>query len=119
MVKALAASRRMKRADGTASCTEVGNVAIQLTTLVLEFPGSPDVLVFSATIIASNAVDCTDDEKSALADVNEAFVDALGFLDDALDSAQSQLKTLTGATVSPQDIAEVIATLNIRVWNKY
>ena len=118
MVKALAASRRMKRADAAASCTTVNTIAVKLVTLVLEFPASPQILVFSATIIASNAV-CTDDEKTALAAVDEAFEEAEGFLEAALDSAQSQLMTLTGATASPEDIAEVIATLTIRVWNKY
>ena len=101
MVKALAASRRMKRADAAASCTAVNTIAVKLTALVLEFPGSPDVLVFSAKIIASNAVDCTADEKTALVAVDEKFEEAVGFLDDALDSAQSQLMSLTGVTASP------------------
>ena len=113
MVRALVAR------EAPANCTEVAILAVALATLVLEFPGSPDVLVFSATIIASNAVDCTADEKTALVAVDEKFEEAVGFLDDALDSAQSQLMTLTGVTASPEDIAEVVATLIIRVWNKY
>merc|ERR1719479_782814 len=109
VVKALAASRRMKRADAAASCTEVASVAVTLTTLVLEFPGAPDVLVLSATIIASSAVVCTDDEKTALAAVDEAFEDAVAHIDAGLEAAQSQLMTLTGATASPEEIAEVVA----------
>ena len=113
MVKALVAR------EAAANCTEVAILAVALATLVLEFPGSPDVLVFSATIIASNAVDCTVDEKTALVAGDEKLDEAVGFLDDALDSAQSQLMTLTGVTASPEDIAEAVATLIIRVCNKY
>ena len=101
----------MKRADGAASCTEVGNVAIQLTNLVLDFPASPQVLVFSATIISfPSTVVCTDDEKGALTAVDEAFDDAVDHLDAAVEAAQSQLATLTGVTASPAEIAAVIAT---------
>merc|ERR1712020_210651 len=85
------------------------SVAVTLTTLVLEFPGAPDVLVLSATIIASSSVVCTADEKTALAAVDEAFEDAVAHLDAGLEAAQSQLMTLTGATASPADIAEVVA----------
>merc|ERR1712020_834939 len=110
VVKALAASRRMKRDDhAAASCTEVASIAVTLTTLVLEFPGAPDVLVLSATIIASSTVVCTDDEKTALAAVDEAFEDAVAHIDAGLEAAQSQLMTLTGATASPEEIAEVVA----------
>ena len=111
VVKALAASRRMKRSEPAVSCTEVGNVAIQLTTLVLEFPSSPQILVFSATIISfPSTVVCTDDEKGALAAVDEAFDEAVDHLDAAIEAAQSQLMTLTGVTASPEDIASVVAT---------
>merc|ERR1712241_1597619 len=44
VVKALAASRRSRRAAALASCTEVKTVAIQLTAFVLQHPGAPDVL---------------------------------------------------------------------------
>merc|ERR1719479_140419 len=59
VVKALAASRRVRRADAAASCTEVTTISITLTTLVLDFPSSPDVLIMSETIIASSTVVCT------------------------------------------------------------
>ena len=104
VVKALAASRRVRRADAAASCTEVTTISITLTTLVLDFPSSPDILVFSATIIASSAVVCTDDEKKALAAVDKAFGEALAHLEEAVEAAQSQLMTLTGATASPEEI---------------
>merc|ERR1712141_599423 len=96
-----------RRSDAAASCTEVTTIAVSLTTLVLDFPSSPDVLVFSATIIASSTVVCTDEEKEALAAVDEAFDEALAHLDEALEAAQSQLMTLTGATASPEEIAEI------------
>merc|ERR1712193_80555 len=106
-VKTLAASRRMKREDGAASCTEVGNMAIQLINVVLEHPSSPQILVFSATIVSfPSTVVCTDDEKGALASVNEGFEAAASHL----EAAQSQLMTLTGVTASPAEIAAVIAT---------
>ena len=113
MVKALATSRKVKAADAAGSCTEVNTIAIELTSLVLVFPGSPDVLVISATIIASSSVVCTDDEKAALAEVESAFGDALAQLDEALEAAQSSLMTLTGATASPEEIAEVVAATTV------
>merc|ERR1712242_371476 len=110
-VKTLAASRRMKREDGAASCTEVGNMAIQLINVVLEHPSSPQILVFSATIVSfPSTVVCTDDEKGALASVNEGFEAAASHLEAAIEAAQSQLMTLTGVTASPAEIAAVIAT---------
>ena len=99
----------MRRQASAASCSEVNIVAIQLTTLVIQFPGAPDILVFSSMIIASSAVVCTDDEKTALAAVDEAFEEAVDLLDSALEAAQSQLLTLTGVTASPAEIAEVVA----------
>ena len=99
----------MRRQASAASCREVNIVAIQLTTLVIQFPGAPDILVFSSMIIASSAVVCTDDEKTALAAVDEAFEEAVDLLDSALEAAQSQLLTLTGVTASPAEIAEVVA----------
>merc|ERR1711997_107119 len=96
---------------GAASCTEVGNMAIQLINVVLEHPSSPQILVFSATIISfPSTVVCTDDEKAALAAIDEAFDEAADHLDAALDSAQSKLMTLTGVTASPEEIAAAVAT---------
>merc|ERR1712141_815774 len=111
VVKALAASRRMKRQTTAASCSEANSVAITLTAMVFEFPGAPEILVLSAAIISfpSSSVVCTEDEKAALAAVDEAFDDAVGHLDSALEAAHSQLLTLTGATLSPAEIAEVAA----------
>ena len=108
MVKTLAASRRARRADAAASCSEVITVAVQLTALVIDFPSSPDILVYSATIIASSSVVCTDAEKASLAAVDAAFEEAVATLDSAVEAAQSQLETLTGATASPEEIAEVL-----------
>merc|ERR1711997_1206431 len=104
-VKALAASRRVRRAVAAASCTDVNSVAITLTTLVIDFPSSPQVLVYSATIIASSTVVCTAAEKLSLAAVDAAFDEAVDHLNEAIEAGQSQLMTLTGATASPAEIA--------------
>merc|ERR1711874_619136 len=104
-VKALAASRRVRRAVAAASCTDVNAVAITLTTLVIDFPSSPQVLVYSATIIASSTVVCTAAEKLSLAAVDAAFDEAVDHLNEAIEAGQSQLMTLTGTTASPADIA--------------
>merc|ERR1739848_819577 len=53
---------------------------------------------------------CTDDEKGALASVNEGFEAAASHLEAAIEAAQSQLMTLTGVTASTAEIAAVIAT---------
>merc|ERR1712048_1482022 len=67
--------------------------------------------VFSATIVSfPSTVVRTDDEKGALASVNEGFEAAVEHLEAAVEAAQSQLMTLTGVTASPAEIAAVIAT---------
>ena len=104
VVKALAASRRVRRA-AAASCTEVKTIADKLTALAIEFPGAPDILVYAAKIIASSAVVCTPAEKADLAAVDAAFEEAVSVLADAVEAAHDQLMTLTGTTPS----AEVIA----------
>ena len=113
MVKTLAASRRMKRAAGAASCSEVNNVATKLTALVADFPSSPDILVFSATIIASSGLVCSAEEKLSLAELDAMFEGAVTTLDTAVEAAQGQLETLTGATASPAQIAEVLAATTV------
>merc|ERR1719464_1273398 len=113
VIKALAGGRRMMTSGGraaAASCSEVSEVAVMLTSLVIDFPGSPQVLVFGATIIASSSVVCTADEMVALAAVDAGFEDALAVLEYSLDAAQSLMATLTGATASPEDIAGVLTT---------
>ena len=88
-------------------------MSVELTSLVLVFPGSPAVLVITETIIASSSLVCTADEKAALAEVESAFGEALAELEDALEAAQSNLMTLTGATASPEEIAEVVAATTV------
>ena len=106
VVKALAG----RRADGPAeSCTEVSTIAIKLTALVIDFPSSPAILVFSATIIASSSVVCSPEEKLSLAELDEMFEEAVETLDTAVEAAQGQLETLTGATASPEEIEQVVA----------
>ena len=105
MVKALAASGKMKTSETAGSCTEVNTIAVQLTTLVINFPGSPQILVYSATIIASSTLVCTEDEKDSLAQLDAMFEDAVATLETAVEAAQEQLETLTGSTASPEEIA--------------
>ena len=77
--------------------------------MVFEFPASPQILVVSAVIIASSSVVCTADEKIELAAVDLSFEEAVAHLDSALEASQSALMTLSGATASPAEIAEVVA----------
>merc|ERR1712241_304942 len=111
VVKALAASRRSRSARAAlTSCTEVKTVAVQLTAFVLEFPGAPDILVYSAKIIASSCVVCTAAEKTALAEVDAAFDEAISYLDDAVEAAHDELMELTGTTPPPDVVAAAAAT---------
>ena len=115
VVKALAASRSTA-ADtkaGTDLCTVVNTISIKLTALVINFPSSPDVLVFSATIIASSSVVCTAAEKLSLAKLDAMFDEAVAELDSALEAAQEELEFLTGSTASAAVIAEVVATTTV------
>merc|ERR1712241_1296019 len=111
VVKALAASRRSRSARAAlTSCTEVKTVAVQLTAFVLEFPGAPDILVYSAKIIASSTVVCTAAEKTALAEVDAAFDEAVSYLDEAVEAAHDELMELTGTTPPPDVVAAAAAT---------
>ena len=77
--------------------------------MVFEFPASPQILVVSAVIVASSSLVCTADEKIELAAVDLSFEEAVAHLDSALEASQSALMTLSGATASPAEIAEVVA----------
>ena len=113
VVKALAANTTGSKMTGDskeeeASCTQVVEVAIQLTTVVLDFPGSPKIAIFSAMIISfPSTIVCTDDEKAALVEVDEVFDEAVALIEVAVEAAQEQLETLTGTTASPAEIAEL------------
>ena len=96
VVKALAASRRMKRADAAASCTEVNTIAIELTTLVKNSPASSQILDFADTIIASSSVLCTEAEKASLSELDAMFDEAVGRLETTIKSSQKQLEIETG-----------------------
>ena len=112
-MKALAASGKMKGDSKQASCTEIVEVAIQLTTVVLDFPGSPQILIFSAAIISfPSTVVCSDDEKAALVEVDQVFDEAVALIELAVEAGQEQLETLTGSTASPAEIAE-LTTLDV------
>jgi len=103
VVKNLASSsRRMRRSERSlGSCTEVATTATTLITMVVDFPSSPDILVLSASIIASSTVVCTDDEISSLAALDAQFDEAAETFAEAIDSIQEQLISLTGSTVEP------------------
>merc|ERR1712038_954336 len=60
-------------------------------------------------IIASSSVVCTADEKLELAAIDLSFEEAISHLDSALEASQSALMTMSGATASPAEIAEVVA----------
>ena len=102
MVKELAASRRMKRSEAAASCTEVNTIAIELTTLVMNSPASPQILVLSDTIIASRNVVCTEAEKVSLSELDAMFEEAVARLETAKISFQQQLETITGGGLIPR-----------------
>ena len=116
VVKEMAISGRMKRSEPAASCTEVNNTAIELTTLVMKSPASPQILVFSDTIIASRNIPCTEAEKVSLSELDPMFEEAVAEIKSAKDalcittgciivarletairSFQQQLEILTGA----------------------
>ena len=97
MVKELAASRRMKRSEAAASCTEVNTIAVTLHNLVMDCPTSPQVLVYSATIIASMNVVCNEAEKASLAEVDAKFERAVARLETEINEAQEILEISTGA----------------------
>ena len=105
VVKSLTASRRRKRA--AASCTEVNTVAGTLTALVIENPGSPQVLVYSAEITASSNLVCTDAEKVSLGEMNENFERAVDTLLTAISAAEEQLAYFFGAE-QPLRVAFII-----------
>ena len=104
-MKALSASRKRKRA--AASCTEVNTVAGTLTALVIENPGSPQVLVYSAEITASSDLVCTDAEKVSLGEMNENFDRAVDRLLTAISAAEEQLAYFFGAE-QPLRVAFII-----------
>ena len=103
MVKELAASRRMKRSEAAASCTEVNTIAVTLHNLVIDCPTSPQVLVYSATIIASVNVICTEAEKASLAEVDVKFEEAVARLETELNDAQEILEIMSGGMPNPTE----------------
>lgn len=93
----MAASRKMERSEPAASCTEVNTIAIELTTLVMNSPASPQILVFSDTIIASRNIVCTEAEKVSLSEVDPMFEEAVGRLETTIEYFQQQLEIGSGA----------------------
>merc|ERR1712045_1081614 len=113
VVKTLTTStgRRLKRSSDTrsaASCTELKTVVVEMSALILNSPGSPQILVDAQKIINSSGLVCTADEITALAAVDAEFDKAVTHLDSALEAGQSQLLSLTGSTASPEVIEQFL-----------
>merc|ERR1711997_859745 len=89
-VASLASSaRRIRRSERSlGSCTEVATTAVTLVTMVIDFPSSPDILVLSASIIASSTVTCTSDEIASLEALDAQFEEAAATFVEAIDSIQ-------------------------------
>ena len=90
VVKALAASRRKGRSEPAVSCSEVNTIAIKLIKEVMISPASPEILVFSNTIIASGTVVCTVAEKVSLAEVDPLFEEAVVKLETEIETASGK-----------------------------
>ena len=99
MVKEMAASRRMKRSEPAASCTEVNTIAIELISLVKSSPASPQILDFADTIIASTSVVCTEAEKASLLELDAMFEEAVARLVAEIKSAEDALGITTGSVI--------------------
>ena len=82
-------------------------IAGTLTALVIENPGSPQVLVYSAEITASSDLVCTDAEKVSLGEMNENFERAVDTLLTAISAAEEQLAYFFGAE-QPLRVAFII-----------
>ena len=82
-VRALAASRRVRRSEAAANCTEVNTTAVSLINLVLSSPESPKVLFYCKKIIASNDLVCTQTEKDSLKGLDVMFERAVDKLSGA------------------------------------
>merc|ERR1712088_720543 len=113
VVKTLTTStgRRLKRSSDTrsaASCTELKTVVVEMSALILNSPGSPQILVDAQKIINSSGLVCTADEITALAAGDAEFDKAVTHLDSALEAGQSQLLSLTGSTASPEVIEQFL-----------
>ena len=80
-----------------------------MSALILNSPGSPQILVDAQKIINSSGLVCTADEITALAAVDAEFDKAVTHLDSALEAGQSQLLSLTGSTASPEVIEQFLA----------
>ena len=103
MVEALAARRRMEEAEAAANCTEVNTIAVQLNSLVLVSPESPQVLFYCDRIIASNHLVCTEAEKDNLKKLDAMFEKAVDALFAEIWTAIELLETLEAATVYGND----------------
>ena len=94
VVKDLAASRRIKRSEPAVSCSEVNTIAMKLINEVTISPASPEILVFSNTIIASGTVVCTVAEKVSLAEVDPLFEEAVVKLETEIETASGKVRCL-------------------------
>ena len=100
VVEALAATRRMEKAGAAATCTEVNIIAVQLNSLVLVSPESPEVLFYCDRIIASNHLVCTEAEKDSLKALDTMFETAVDKLLAEIWTAIELLETIEAATTT-------------------
>ena len=107
VVKALAESRRIKRSEPAVSCSEVNTIALKLIKEVMISPASPEILVFSNTIIASGTVVCTVAEKVSLAEVDPLF-------EEAVVKLETEIETASGKDISRCDLQHFMKVYQAR-----
>ena len=102
----------MKRSFRKAkSCTHVHELAEKIHVLVEEKPHHTDIHDHSQTIINSEDLVCSDEEKKTLATHTTKFEATLESIEANIEKKQLELKTITGTTASPETIAEAQAEI--------
>ena len=91
-VKTLSGSRKFRRSAAATSCSQVSTIATKLTTLVIQFPTSPNVEVFSLQITSAGSLTCTAAEKSSLKALDTQFQKASTEIANLLAAIQEELK---------------------------
>ena len=91
-VKTLSGSRKFRRSAAATSCSQVSTIATKLTTLVIQFPTSPNVAVFSLQITSAGSLTCTAAEKTSLKALDAQFKKASTEIANCLAEIQEELK---------------------------
>ena len=75
-----------------------------MTTVILQFPSSPQVIVVATEITTSTVTTCTSAEITEIqAEVN-SLNEAVKEIEEALEAVQEQLEELTGSTASSSEL---------------